>query len=219
MIKSFRNPKNMNRIYPLTLFVFALLISCGQPQKQTSEEPQEETTMTESYSLDATATSVKWTAYKFTDKVGVSGTFDNVSGESPAAVGSIQEILQDATFSITTRSVNSQLQMRDDRIYNALFTTIGAETITGKFVEVGDGQGQVMITLGENSGEVAFDYTHAQDTVVITASMDLTSWNAEEGITALNEVCKDGHTGADGVSKLWPDVDIEVKVPVMKTQM
>ena len=112
--------------------------------------------------------------------------------------------------------MNSALQVRDDGIYNAFFTTIGAETIAGKFVEVGEGQGQVLITLGEHSGEADFSYNHSQDTVVITSTIDLSSWQAEEGITALNEVCKEGHTGADGISKLWPDVDIEVKVPVKK---
>lgn len=201
---------------PCVLLITLFFISCGQSKKETVETQEEQANVEEAYALNGQSATIKWTAYKFTEKVGVSGTFDNVTSETAMNDGSIQELLQDATFSIETRSVNSQLQLRDDRIYNAFFTTVGAETITGKFVAVDEGQGQVLITLGKHSGQADFSYNHLQDTLVITSTIDLVSWNAEEGVTALNEVCKDGHTGADGISKLWPDVDIEVKVPVKK---
>lgn len=201
---------------PCALLITLFFISCSQPKKETVETPEEQALVEEAYALNGQSATVKWTAYKFTERAGVSGTFDSVTSATTMSEGTLQELLQNATFTIETRSVNSQLQLRDDRIYNAFFTTIGAETITGEFVAVDEGAGQVLITLGEQSGQADFSYSHAQDTLVITSTIDLVSWKAEEGVTALNEVCKDGHTGADGVSKLWPDVNIEVKVPVKK---
>ena len=41
--------------------------------------------------------------------------------------------------------------------------------------------------------------------------MDLKNWNAIDALNALNKVCFDLHKGADGVSKTWEDVAIEIE--------
>jgi len=40
--------------------------------------------------------------------------------------------------------------------------------------------------------------------------MNLDTWNGQTAVASLNEACKDLHKGADGVSKTWNEVAIEV---------
>ena len=46
--------------------------------------------------------------------------------------------------------------------------------------------------------------------VTMEALMDLDNWQAQTAIESLNEVCKELHTGTDGISKTWSEVKIEV---------
>ena len=47
--------------------------------------------------------------------------------------------------------------------------------------------------------------------VTLKGIMDLKNWNAIDALNALNKVCFDLHKGADGVSKTWEDVAIEIE--------
>ena len=44
----------------------------------------------------------------------------------------------------------------------------------------------------------------------MNANMDITNWNALDALAALNKVCEILHTGADGVSKTWSDVALNI---------
>lgn len=57
--------------------------------------------------------------------------------------------------------------------------------------------------------EVKGQYTFVDDKFEFSATIDVANWNANSGITALNKICKDLHTGPDGVSKLWSEVDLK----------
>ena len=46
--------------------------------------------------------------------------------------------------------------------------------------------------------------------------MQLKDWNALGALESLNKVCFDLHKGADGVSKTWEDVAIEVSTFLRK---
>ena len=43
-------------------------------------------------------------------------------------------------------------------------------------------------------------------------------WKALPGIIALNEICKNEHSGIDGVSILWSDVTIIVEIALEPIQ-
>ena len=67
----------------ITLSVF---VSCKEEKKETTTT--EDVKTTKQFVVKPEATSVKWTAYKTTDKVGVNGEFttvkfDNKSGATP----------------------------------------------------------------------------------------------------------------------------------------
>ena len=56
--------------------------------------------------------------------------------------------------------------------------------------------------------DIVGDYTFENNIFMFNSEIDVSSWNALTGITALNNVCKDVHTGEDGISKLWPKVEL-----------
>ena len=83
----------------ITLSVF---VSCKEEKKETTTT--EEVKTSTQFVVKPEATSVKWTAYKTTDKVGVNGEFttvkfDNKSGATP------EEALNNLSFSIPVSSL------------------------------------------------------------------------------------------------------------------
>lgn len=62
--------------------------------------------------------------------------------------------------------------------------------------------------MNDISIDVEGDYTFESNTFTFDSMVDVASWNGLPGITALNTVCEDLHTGEDGVSKLWSEVQL-----------
>ena len=197
----------------LSIIILIVFYSCSTKKQEAPEVPEPVVEIPK-YSLAGEGVHLKWTAYKFTEKAGVSGTFDQVTVEPKNNSGTMQEIVDGTEFQVITRSVNTNMPMRDDRIYNSLFATINADTIAGSLTATAADQGTVSMGLGAYQGEASFEYKLEMDTIVISTSINLEAWEASSGVEALNEACKLEHTGTDGVSKLWPDVDITIKVPV-----
>jgi len=50
----------------------------------------------------------------------------------------------------------------------------------------------------------------------LSGTIDLNSWNAQSSVDSLNVICHDLHIGADGVSKLWSEVDLEIATILSK---
>ena len=44
----------------------------------------------------------------------------------------------------------------------------------------------------------------------MTTVLHTPDWNADAGLAALNNECEELHKGEDGISKLWPDVNVTV---------
>ncbi|MBD79194.1 MAG: hypothetical protein CL840_09765 [Crocinitomicaceae bacterium] len=165
-------------------------------------------------------TSVKWTAFKFTDKVGVGGTLDSTKVKTVASVEEPYLILQDMEFELYTASVNTNNPDRDKKITSFFFGSMeSSDLISGKVMEMTGNarEGSLMISLSINGQAFSqqMKYFVEGNSVTINGQINLSNWNAEGSIDALNNVCKDLHTGEDGVTKLWPDVDIEV-VSILK---
>ena len=204
-----------------TIVYFSLgiiVLSCNTTEKNktksTADKPTEEMY---SYTIDTTSISVGWTAYKFTDKVGVPGTFDKISFSNKNASGSIEKLLNKAQLSIQTASVNSNNTIRDPKINTFFFKTFNTPEITGTILSAKEGEGIVKLNMNRTNRETPFTYSIENDTIQLFTNLDLSHWNGGEAITSLNTECYDVHKGADGISKLWPVVDVIIKLPVRKT--
>ena len=171
------------------------------------------------FSYSRQKTTLGWTAFKFTEKTGVKGqlkTFDIT-----AKPGSLNDVLSSIEFTITTSSVDTSNPERDKKIIQYFFEKLAdGKTIKGKFISVeGKQKGKILarITMNGISKNVKLKYTIQDDLVTIDGKINLKQWSAETAIASLNEKCKDLHTGKDGKSILWPEVDIHIESKLDKT--
>lgn len=155
--------------------------------------------------------SVKWTAFKTTEKIGVGGTFDIVQINGLRKGREAAEIIQGSSFEIPVSSVNSQNPDRDKKIFVHFFSSMNnTGLLAGQVLSVNGNTCQVGLVMNNVRDTVSFTMEHDADQISLKSTIDLAKWNALASVDALNKVCYDLHKGADGVSKLWPDVNIEI---------
>lgn len=204
----------------ISLFVLVLILgltSCKNEKTDTKTETIE-ALETEQFVIKPEATSVKWTAYKTTEKKGVGGefttvNFDEKSGNSP------EEVLNGLNFSIPISSVftNDPSNTRDAKIKEFFFgAMLDTELLNGTIKYVNNAY-VASLTMNGVTNDLPLDINITDKRrVSLTGTMNLKDWNALEALASLNKVCYDLHKGADGISKTWEDVAIEVSTFLRK---
>lgn len=211
--------------YSFAILSSLALVSCGN-----SAPKEEENTMETSpavatictYSYNSGQTNLTWTAYKFTERAGVAGTFDSLSITAKENAAGMQELLKGARFIIPISSINTKNEDRDMKIQKFFFGSMNATTeLSGIVMDVeGDNESgslQLMLTMNELEGPVDMRYLLNGDTLIIEGMIDVNAWNGQTGIERLNQECKQLHTGPDGASVLWPEVKLELRSVLSKT--
>ncbi|MFD2914553.1 YceI family protein [Psychroserpens luteus] len=197
------------------LALLLLILSCNKSKKEKTDTIEnvniEENHL---YSIDTAGVSVLWTAYKFTEKLGVSGKFEDFKFSGVDKAKSIENLLKQSKISIATASVNSNSEIRDPKLRTSFFKVFNTNTIEGSVLEANQGKGIVSLKMNNMTHSLDYTYAFKNDTLVMTAKIDLNTWNGQEAMQSLNKACYELHTGTDGISKLWPDVDVEIKLPV-----
>lgn len=171
------------------------------------------------YTADAAAVTVGWKAFKFTERTGVAGGFSAVSILDAKPAPEAQAALNGLRFEIATAAVDSKNPDRDKKIAEQLFGTMkDTAVLTGSLAVTGPDAGTLTVTMNGVSHPVPVKLAAGPgDSLQLSGALDLTTWGAGPAVDALNKVCEDLHKGADGVSKLWPDVEISATVPLQKT--
>ena len=82
--------------------------------------------------------------------------------------------------------------------------------ITAVFKGQNDSLGYADLTMNGVSKKLPFNYSITDKTFTMDGVMKITDWSAEAALNSLNEACKDLHKGADGVSKTWDEVAINI---------
>ena len=200
--------------YLIYLISAVLVFSCNTSEKKSSKDIT--TQKTYRYSVDTSGVKVLWTAYKFTDKIGVSGTFDSVLCFSDTNAPSIEALLKSSKISISTNSVNSYNAIRDPKLRQTFFKSFNTDTIKGQIMEVEETKGLLALQMNSITNLTNYTYNYINDTLTISTHLDLTKWNGKTAIDTLNKECYDLHIGSDGISKLWPDVDVKFKLPIKR---
>lgn len=205
--------------FPIAIITTVFITSCGNNNASKTEETTGNTCF---YEFEDTNTvSLKWTAFKTSEKVGVSGTFNSIFVTGGEKSTKLPEILQEIKFSIQTNSTNTTNPDRDSKIVNSFFgAMLNTDLIIGQVKNVDgnneSGKCSFLITLNDIEKEVVFDYTVNENVVKLTGELDLNQFDGKTAIESLNKVCEDLHKGADGVSVLWPNVGIEIEVALSK---
>ncbi|MCT4663686.1 MAG: YceI family protein [Flavobacteriales bacterium] len=210
----------LKRIVLFAVLIFGIVACSSDSQKNKEEVKKEKKVETLNFSKEEV--SVKWTAYKFTERVGVSGTFKDVKTDSKLYGATFKDALENARFDINISSVFSNSADRDKKLVQHFFGKMAKTSVIKGFVsEVKgtdkNGQLSLSIQMNDVSRTLAMEYRlMTNNAYSVKGIMNLSDWKADDAVTALNNVCKDLHKGADGVTKLWPDVKIEVVLPFKK---
>ena len=168
------------------------------------------------YSIDTSGVSIVWTAYKFTSKLGVSGTFNDYTIITKEESGSIEAILNDLKLTIPTATVDTKNPIRDFKLNTYFFKVFNTPQLQGTIANAKLNEGSIKLEMNNRSRKIPYTYARQNDTIVLFTHLDLNLWNAGEALNMLNEECYELHKGADGISKLWPDVDVSIKLPLKK---
>jgi PBP1b-binding outer membrane lipoprotein LpoB len=161
------------------------------------------------YAYNSGSTTMEWTAFKYTEKAPVKGTFTEINVDGTLESDDPMMLLSSLSFSIPVSSISSQNEERDGKIVKHFFGTIGTKALTGKIVKLKkNGNAIIEVSMNNMAKEIAGSYTFTDGKFDFLASIDVADWGAISGIEALNTICKDLHTGADGKSKLWSMVDL-----------
>ncbi len=207
----------------------AFLSSCGGETKHEDkhENHAQHDTHTEeakakcSYKIDAKSVKLNWTAFKFTEKSPVGGTFDAIELGGLVEAETKIEALKNATISIYTNSVNSSNEGRDVKIKNSFFGTMNKTVIlTGaiKSIEGEDaGKAIIEVTMNDVKKDLDFDWSiDAENMITFKTELSVNDFNATTSLDALHEVCSEKHTGTDGESILWPEVQVKISAQIVE---
>ena len=208
------------------LFTSFLLFACATESepvtnKEVSPEKVEQVTEKCLYTYVSDSTSINWTAFKTTDRVGVNGSFKKVTVNVADSAYSIKEVIESVTFDVDINTIFTNNPERDETLKKFFFASLEDDgEIYGKIKIVeGDnlsGGGTVKIKMNNVSRDIGFEYEVIGNNILLRTRINLDSFNGQKAIETLNIQCGDLHKGADGVSKMWSDITIEVKAELNK---
>ncbi|MFA5297439.1 MAG: YceI family protein [Lutibacter sp.] len=197
----------MKKIYvlPLLLLTMILYTSCKESVKK------EPAIVEKTYSVDAKATKINWTAYKTTAKAPVKGQFTEVTIENAKKASTPLEALNGLKFDIPVSSLFTNDTIRDGKLKKFFFGAMkNTSLLSGTVNTINETSGSVSLKMNGITKDLPVTFVVKDNIVTIEANMELNDWQAEVALNTLHEVCKELHTGKDGISKTWSDVKIEV---------
>lgn len=193
------------------------MVSCGSSSTDTTGA-KPSTEVDGNFMVHPEKSNLRWTAYKFTERVGVSGVFTDFTTTDMKKGNSVPACLEGMNFNVNTSSIDSHSEDRDAKLQKFFFGTMkGGEVISGQFGSyTGDGNKgnyTVNLVLNKVRNAVDFQYTVADGVIVLKAKISLGDFDAQKSVDSINMKCDVLHKGSDGISKLWPEVNVEVHIP------
>ena len=196
----------------LVITVFAISfssISCKEKaSKDKKTEKQEQT-----FTVDANKSEVNWTAFKTTDKVPVKGKFTKLTIKNSAPGKTFADALNGTEFSIPVSSLFTNNPDRDHKLKTIYFGIMKNAEIHSGTIHIDTPQsGYVDFSMNGIIEKLPFSYSANETSLQIKTIMDTNTWQAQTAIASINKACYELHKGADGVSKTWSDVAIDISV-------
>jgi hypothetical protein len=203
----------MKKIFIISFLLIAIgfnLSACkSEVKKEESKVVLNETTA--AFSVANAKNEINFTAYKTTDKVAVGGQFHKVNVLAGGEGNSVKEAINNTEFSIPVSSIFTKDTSRDYKIKMFFFGMMdNTKLLSGKLLLTDDTNGVAEITMNGVSKNVPFTYTIVAKAFNMKATMDINNWNASAALASLNKECVDLHKGADGVSKTWSEVALNI---------
>ncbi|MCI2230102.1 YceI family protein [Polaribacter sp. MSW13] len=192
----------------LTVIAFNFSSCKSEAKKETSKEVSK---VDAKFSLKKAKNEINFTAFKTTEKVPVGGQFKKVDIISGGEGNTIKEAINNTEFSIPVSSIFTKDTSRDFKIKKFFFGIMdNTKLLSGKLVIENDSVGYTNIKMNGVTEKIPFQYTIENNSFSLKATMDVTKWNAADALAALNKECFDLHKGADGISKTWNEVLLNI---------
>ncbi len=172
-----------------------------------------------SFQLNKDSGKVGWTAFKTSEKVGVKGTFKKVTLEAKPEADSLSKALDGTEVSVDKLSVDTTNPARDTTLTDFFFKKLH-KSISAKVKSVSEKDSTLVVSLDLNGHkkDVTLHYDLKDDgTFSAAGNIDILGFGAKAALASLHQQCSALHTGKDGVSKTWPDVDVNFNATVTKT--
>ena len=157
--------------------------------------------------------SVTWTAYKYTNKVGVSGDFDQFNiTTTNTECHNIEDVLQHAKIELTADALLGDQSKKASNLSTMFFGKLRSKKVSGEVLSV-DAKNQlaeIELTFNKVTRKLNCRYDADQYQIELMTTINLQDFQAESCIDSLNTVCGELHKGADGIMMTWLDVDVKV---------
>jgi len=206
----------------LSFFIVFFLVSCSDSKKE-KVTPKDKGVTNELikkdvFYFDSSSAKIIWNGFKTTDKIKVTGQFlEFSSSRDMKEYGSLEELIDGLDFEIYTNSSESGDAVRDLNLKDYFFNKLTENfTLNGTLGRVVDGMIPVTFETLLGPKTVSLNYSFDKDLVqikgVINVKNDLGGLAAYESI---HKKCEQLHTGGDGISKTWDQVEVLIKVPII----
>ena len=169
------------------------------------------------FSVEPQTITVNWTGYKTTDKIAVTGKFEEVKVTNTKEGETALEALNGIEFDIPVISLASGDNERDGKLKELFFAVMEAtSSLTGTLNLNDNGTGAIKLTMNGVTKDIPVTYVISSQLVEIEDSMILDDWNAQSALESLAKACFDQHKGPDGVSKTWNEVGVKAAIYLKK---
>ncbi|NMH86759.1 YceI family protein [Flavivirga algicola] len=206
----------MKKLIALLVLISLGTTACKQEKKETKTEAPAQVETAEKFVIKPEATSVKWTAYKTTEKKAVGGEFATLNFDNKEGA-TAQEALNNLSFSIPVSSLFTKDESRDAKLKEFFFgAMLDTEFLKGT-IKYANNACVASITMNGVTNDLPLEVNITDERrVSMTGTMNLKDWDALGALESINKACFDLHKGPDGVSKTWEDVAIEVSTFLRK---
>ncbi|MCB9094980.1 MAG: hypothetical protein H6621_07940 [Halobacteriovoraceae bacterium] len=164
------------------------------------------------YNFDADSAKVEFTGYKFTEKVGVKGTFKDFKISAPSKAPSLEGIVGNSSFWLDEMTIDAGKTARNVNIINGLFKEMAGTSIRG--VVTNFDKVSKMLTfklfIGDKTEDVKMVFSHDGERFLAEGKIDLIKIGLKSAFESLSKTCQTFHKGKDGVSKTWSEVALRV---------
>lgn len=203
----------MKKISIISFLILAIAFNFSACKSEAKKETTkvEVKKSTAPFAVENAKNEINFTAYKTTEKVPVGGQFKKVNVTAGGEGNSVKEAINNTEFSIPVSSLYTKDSSRDFKIKKSFFGIMSnTKLLSGKLMLTDDTNGIAKITMNGESKDVPFTYTIVGKTFNMQATIDINNWNAGVALASLNKICEDLHKGADGVSKTWSEVALNI---------
>ena len=206
-----------------TIFFLFFLISCTDSKREKVvpliDKNNIETIKEGSYSFDSNKAKIIWKGFKTTERIQVTGQFEQFeSSRDMKQFDSLEGLIDGLDFSIRTNSSASGDPVRDLNLKDYFFKLLTSNfRLSGSLGYPNNNLIPVTFNtlLGSKTVELSYFFENSVVEIkgIIDIGIDLGGVMAYESI---HQQCEQLHTGGDGVSKTWSEVEVLVRVPIIR---